>query len=67
MKSKSSINKRRKKDVKLEGENQKFNYDYTVILNSNAITTITLKKQMLKLQIQSSISSRLTSSEQLKI
>jgi hypothetical protein len=66
MKSKSSINKRRKEDVKLEGENRKFNRDYTVILNSDAITTITLKK-MRKLQIQSSISSRLTSSKQLKI
>jgi hypothetical protein len=66
MKSKSSINKRRKEDVKLEGGNRKFNRDYTVILNSDAITTITLKK-MLKLQIQSSISSRLTSSKQLKI
>jgi hypothetical protein len=67
MKSKSSINKRRKEDVKLEGENRKFNRDYTVIPNSNAITTITLEKKMLKLQIQSSISSRLTSSERLKI
>jgi hypothetical protein len=44
MKSKSSINKRRKEDVKLEGENRKFNCEYTVIPNSNAITTITLKK-----------------------
>jgi hypothetical protein len=67
MKSKSSINKRRKEDVKLEGENRKFNRDYIVIPNSNAITTITLEKKMLKLQIQSSISSRLTSSERLKI
>jgi hypothetical protein len=33
MKSKSGINKKRKEDVKLKGENRKFNHDYTVIPN----------------------------------
>jgi hypothetical protein len=67
MKSKSSINKNIKKDVKLKEENRKFNRDYTAITNSNAITTITLKIKCWNSKIQSSIDSRLTFSEQLEI